>query len=120
MKKFIGILITMAICLSMFCVPVSAYSDVKDNAEAIQVLSDLGILDGFEDNTFRENDQLTRAQAAKVMCCLLGYSDAAMGNTSFTDVLSTHWASGYINLAQAARIIAGFGDGTFRPEEAVT
>ena len=54
MKKFIGILITMAICLSMFCVPVSAYSDVKDNAEAIQVLSDLGILDGFEDNTFRE------------------------------------------------------------------
>lgn len=120
MKKFVGILLTMAICLSMFCFPVSAYSDVKDNAEAIQVLSDLNILDGFEDGTFREDDQLTRAQAAKVMCCLLGYSDVAMGNTTFTDVPATHWASGYINTAQAARIIAGFGDGTFKPEQPVT
>lgn len=120
MKKFIGILLTITICLSMFCVPTFAYSDVKANSEAIQVLSDLNILDGFEDGTFREDEQLTRAQAAKVMCCLLGYSDVTTGNTSFTDVPSTHWASGYINAAQAAKIIVGFEDGAFRPEEPVT
>jgi len=38
----------------------------------------------------------------------------------FSDVPSSHWASEFIISLAARDIIAGFPDGTFRPEEPVT
>lgn len=119
MKKIISLFLTLVMCFTS--ISVMAYSDTTpETSISIKVLSDLGILDGFEDGTFREDETLTRAQATKIMCVLLGYDNVSSGNTEFSDVTATHWASGYINMAQAAKIIAGMGNGTFAPEEAVT
>ena len=45
-----------------------------------------------------------------------------MGNTKFADMNNEakKWASGYVNVAVSEDIIAGFEDGTFRPDEQVT
>jgi hypothetical protein len=44
----------------------------------------------------------------------------ASAQTSFNDVQSNYWASQFIQELSRREIIAGFPDGSFRPEEAVT
>ncbi|WP_254445304.1 S-layer homology domain-containing protein [Anabaena sp. UHCC 0204] len=44
----------------------------------------------------------------------------AFAQTSFNDVQSNYWASQFIQELSRREIIAGFPDGSFRPEEAVT
>ena len=125
MKKIIGLLLALCMTFTMF-IGVGAYSDVEKNtysSEAITILSNLGIFNGFEDGNFRPNDTVTRAQMAKIICQTLGYSEqaeASVGSTIFTDVPANHWASGYINVAQAQGIINGMGDDTFAPDAKVT
>ncbi len=47
-------------------------------------------------------------------------ANPAFAQTSFTDVQSNYWASQFIQELSKRNIIAGFPDGSFRPEEAVT
>ncbi|BCL37485.1 hypothetical protein NSMS1_39320 [Nostoc sp. MS1] len=42
------------------------------------------------------------------------------GGTAFTDVSTNYWAKGYIEALASQNIIAGFPDGTFKPNEPVT
>ncbi len=110
-------------CMLCMTTGVEAYSDVEENTytnEAVTVLSGLGILDGFEDGTFKPEESITRAQMAKVICRGLGYGEIGASETPFTDVSAEHWAAGYINTAYSLKIINGNGDGTFSPEDPVT
>lgn len=121
MKKILCFALTM--CMLLGTVGVSAYSDVKENTytnEAVTVLSDLGILHGFEDGTFKPDEIVTRAQMAKIICLCLGYDNLGVGETPFIDVPADHWAAGFINTTYGLKIIVGNGDGTFGPEDPVT
>ena len=119
MKKILCLILTLCLMLS-FVVSVSAYSDVAADADAIKVLSGIGILDGFEDGTFRPEENVTRAQMAKIICHTLGYGDLGKITTKFSDVPENHWAAGYIDVAYNIGIIKGYGDGTFGPEDEIT
>lgn len=125
MKKIIGLLLALCMTFTMF-IGVGAYSDVEKStysSEAITILSNLGVFNGFEDGSFKPNDTVTRAQMAKIICQTLGYGEQAessAGSTIFTDVPANHWASGYINVAQSLDIINGYGNGNFGPEDKVT
>lgn len=89
--------------------------------EAAAKLSELGIMAGYEDNTFKPQNTLTRGEAAAIIVRLLKLDDEITeGETMFADVPENHWASGYINEAVGNGIINGQGDGTFAPEEEVT
>lgn len=47
-------------------------ADIADYArEAVAYLSTYGIINGFDDNTFRPQESCTRAQAAKIICSML-------------------------------------------------
>ncbi len=124
LKKTLAVVLAFAMILSMGSV--FAYSDVEAGttvSEAVGILSNLDILTGYEDGTFRPEETVTRAQMAAIICRMLGYEDQAqssMGSTVFTDVDADHWASGYVNVAQAQGIINGMGDGTFAPNAKVT
>ncbi len=127
LKKTLAVVLAFAMILSMGAVSTfAAYSDVTAGtivSEAVDVLSGLKILTGFEDGTFKPEDTVTRAQMAAIICRTLGYEDQAqssMGSTVFTDVPASHWASGYINVAQAQQIINGYGNGQYGPEDLVT
>ena len=104
----------------------AAFPDIS-NAEvrtAAETLSVLGIVTGFEDGTFRPNAVLTRGQFAKMaIICLDAEERAALyqSYTVFPDVLSGHWAAGYVNAAvKESRILSGYPDGTFRPDASIS
>lgn len=125
MKKVLAILLCLVMCLSG--IEVFAYEDLKDieatdDIPVVDLVSALGIMEGFDDGTFRPDDTLTRGEAAAIMVRLLGLSERSVnpGETVFFDVDSKHWASGYIKRAKEEGIIAGMGDGTFDPEGVVT
>ena len=126
LKKTLAVVLAFAMILSMGLSSFAAYSDVTAGtlvSEAVEILSGLKILTGFEDGTFKPDETVTRAQMAAIICRTLGYEDQAKssaGSTIFNDVAADHWASGYINVAQSLQIINGYGDGNFGPEDQVT
>jgi len=78
-----------------------------------------GIISGFPDGSFHPSEGLTRAQAAVLVSKVSGQK-AKPGNSSFSDIDSSHWAATYINSAAAAKYITGFPDGSFHPDEILT
>ena len=126
LKKTLAVVLAFVMVLGMGAISTFAYSDVTPGTitdEAVSILSNLNILTGFEDGTFRPEETVTRAQMAAIICRTLGYesqAESSKGFTVFNDVAADHWASGYVNVAQAQGIINGYGDGNFGPEDQVT
>lgn len=122
LKKTVAIVIALAMVLSMGVTSFAAFSDVPSTvnyAEAVNVLANLGIINGYDDGTFRPDNTITRAEVATIVVNTLGLGETK-GATVFSDVPADHWAAGYINTAYGAGIISGMGDGTFAPGANVT
>lgn len=124
-NKFIGIILVFAVMIGV--TPVfAAYTDIDDSAtylEAAYRLSDLDILSGYEDGTFRPYESVTRAQVAKMIVCVMDKEDVAKTrgySSRFFDVPDGHWAVPYINYAAQNGILKGYADGSFGPEREVT
>ena len=98
-------------------------ADIKVDADVVDTLVALGVVEGFEDGSFQPNGTVTRAQMAKMIYVLrTGKSDASAYNddyTTFTDI-NGHWARGYIKYCQSLGIIAGKNATTFAPNATVT
>ncbi len=60
-----------------------------------------GVINGFEDKTFRAADPVTYEQAIKMIVCSLGYTSAA------TPTIPGDWSSGYIAKAMNLKITNG-------------
>lgn len=86
----------------------------------IEALSSQGVLNGFPDGTFRPNEPVTRAQFATIINTAFRLSNTAGTSIGFRDVPYTHWAANAISTAAANNLVAGFPDGTYRPEQPVT
>ena len=139
MKKLQNVT-ALVLVLALLCAPLSgfAFSDVSDagTMTAVSTLQSMGVIDGFPDGTFRPGTTLTRAQFCKMAVILLGVTDVSsyQNTTVFPDVRSGHWALGYVNAAVSntlqvggddaakveVKLISGFPDGTFRPDESIT
>ncbi|HET9493376.1 MAG TPA: S-layer homology domain-containing protein [Chloroflexia bacterium] len=99
------------------------YTDLseQDWADApVQYLTELGVVGGYPDGTFRPNNTVTRAQFAKMLVAAMQWTLQTPANPSFADVPASHWAYSYVETAAAHGVLAGYTDGTFRPEAGVT
>lgn len=77
------------------------------------------IIGGYGDGLFGPDDPVTRAQLTAMLNRALSLTyDVA--KPQFSDISSGYWAYADISAAKGARIVAGFPDGTFRPEKYVT
>ena len=98
-------------------------ADIKVDAEVVDTLVALGVVNGYDDGSFKPNGTVTRAEMAKMIYVLrTGKSDASAYNddkTSFTDI-NGHWARGYIKYCQSLGIIAGKSNTKFCPNDKVT
>lgn len=97
------------------------FTDMTNQAwytEAVATLANLGILTGYEDDTFRPNSNITRAEFAVICAKFDELADSSENN--FSDVTSAHWAYNAIISATEKGWIAGYPDGTFRPENRIT
>jgi len=122
LKKVIALVCVFALALTTVAFG-ATYADVPEDSayyEAVETLTKLGIVEG-DDNGYRPEDGVTRAEMAALIARIQGYGETARpaANTPFTDVPSSHWASGYIANAAGMGIINGYGDGTFGPEDPV-
>ncbi|MBD2868393.1 S-layer homology domain-containing protein [Paenibacillus arenilitoris] len=99
-------------------------SDVvgKPVQSAVEELSALGIIQGYEDGTFKPDNAITRAELAKIIVIATGNETAAslMQNVkpSYKDVKANAWYTGYINVATTKGIIQGY-NGNYRPSDNV-
>lgn len=122
-KKILALILAMTIFMTVPSFAAS-FSDVDMSTEAgqaIGVLSELGILSGMGDGTFSPNAPLTRAQFAKIAVCIMGKTNEAVVTTdAFSDVKSTDWYSGYVNVVAKEGIITGYPDGSFGADESIT
>lgn len=127
-KKLLSFLLTFAMVLSL-AIPVTFaadFSDVPTNYryyDAVQSLVARGIINGYEDGTFKPEATITRAEFAKMVIYAIGLGNMtqdASTVTGFPDVAPEHWAAGVIKIAYDLKIINGFDDGTFKPDENVT
>ncbi|MDD7537407.1 MAG: S-layer homology domain-containing protein, partial [Oscillospiraceae bacterium] len=97
----------------------NGYTDVKAGDwfnNAVSTLSNAGIINGYPDGTFRPNAPITRAEMAKVIAM---FAELNKDSAGFKDIAG-HWAEAYIKLAAGNGWIAGYPDGTFRPDQDIT
>lgn len=127
-KRVISAVIALALSVSSFAaVSASSFTDVADTAayaEAVEVLSALGIVPGYTDGTFKPEGEITRAEAATMIVGAMNLTEdakAAAGTSQFADVnTQANWATGYVNVGVAQGFISGMGDGSFAPQSNVT
>ena len=126
LKKVLALALALAMTLTFFAN--AAFTDDKsidaDCKVAVDTLVALGVLAGDPDGSFRPEDGLTRAEAAKIIYTIRnkGNADASgfTGQASkFTDI-ANHWAKGYIVYCESLGIVSGKNPTTFAPEDKVT
>ena len=98
------------------------YSDVNEGQwfnAAISTLSNAGILNGYNDGTFRPNGKITRAEFATMASRFFEYADTA-GDNPFSDVSEDSWYYKFVMAASEMGLINGYPDGTFGPGKLIT
>lgn len=130
MNKNLKKVISSVAALTMVASSVAAFAvdfpDVESTAsyaQAVQELSALDVISGYEDGTFGPDKLVTRAEITKMIVDALAErssAEASTESTKFADVSADHWAKGYINQGVADGFIAGMSDTEFDPDANVT
>lgn len=128
LKKVLSLVLCVAMMLSVMVMSTGAAFPDQDkiqNAEAVDMATALGIIDGYEDGTFRPAENIERGEAVKMISAMLnGGRDAVQETTvsSYTDVLGSAdaWANKYIEYCTAEGIVSGVGEDRFAPASDVT
>ena len=128
-KRVLSLALASVMLLGMMVVGSSAAFNDADkivNTKAATVTAGLGLFAGTTDGNFDPTGTVTRAQMAAVISKMVYGSevnaDSFKGQGKFSDTASFEggWAEGYINLCVNLGVVSGYGDGTFRPGNAVT
>ena len=125
MKKLLALVLALVMSLSLVTISNAAYADAADvdYAEAVDVLTEVGVFAGTDGNKFDPKAELTREQAAKIIAYLdLGEktAEALVGGNSFKDVAASRWSAGYIGYCAQAGYVNGVGNGNFDPTGKLT
>ena len=148
MKKIISVLLTIGLISSILPTGFAAkFSDVE-NSEAIDVISGIGLMEGFSDGTFLPDDNVTREAFAQIAAGIYKYGveDDKVAEWKqnffegvfeeielippeemnkeeselFWDVNAQGETYDAIKLVYEKGIMVGLGDGSFNPEGNVT
>ncbi len=97
-------------------------SNSNPSFSAIEYLRDEAIVEGFDDNTFRPEKEISRAAFTKIII-EAEFSATEIGNCDavpFSDTPASEWFTPYVCVAVRNDILNGFPDGTFRPGKSVS
>ena len=126
-KKVLALVLVVASLLSLATVASAAdYTDVTADdkyVEAIEVLSYLKVMEGYEDGSFKADKTITREEAAKVIAIFdNGSTDISTLYTSanpFADVKG-RWSESYVGYCYRMGIVKGPRPNMYDPKEFVT
>lgn len=136
LKKVLALVLAVVMIMGVVTVAsAKTYKDAdaeafKNYADAIDALSSLKILDGFEDETFKADGTLTRAQAAKIVAIVHNAATNGRIQSDIADLYSnaqnpfvdcnTSWALPYINYCRITGLADGMTATTYAPKREVT
>lgn len=87
----------------------------------IKEVNDYGVFQGDEEGNLHEEEYITRAEFAVVVCKILGLSPEGVSDEfDFEDVDDKHWAKEYIKTARKAGIISGRGGNKYDPDAKIS
>ena len=136
LKKVLALVLAVVMIMGVVSVAsAKTYTDVKSTdtyADAIDALSSLSILDGFEDGTFKTDGTLTRAQAAKIVAIV--HNAATNGKIKDQTAISAlysnaqnpfvdcnnSWALPFINYCRITGLADGMTATTYAPNRELT
>ena len=138
LKKVLALVLAVVMIMSVVTVAsAKTYKDAdkeayKTYADAIDALSSLKILDGFEDGEFKADRTFNRAQAAKIVAIV--HNAATNGKIKGQDAISalysnaqnpfvdcnTSWALPYINYCRITGLADGMNATTYAPKRELT
>ncbi|MBQ9974800.1 MAG: S-layer homology domain-containing protein [Oscillospiraceae bacterium] len=98
------------------------FNDVANDAwykEAVYYAVDNKIMSGYNAATFGPNDTLSRAMVVQVLYNKEG-QPAVSGAHKFPDVPATQWFNNAVTWGSAKKVVSGYGDGRFGPNDSVT
>lgn len=98
----------------------AAFNDISGHWAEKEILEmkNRGIIDGFEDGSFRPDAEITRAQFVKILSGAFQISEST--GSIFSDVPTEEWYAGYVYGALEAGVINGVSDTEFAPETEIT
>lgn len=113
---------------SSACIPAAKlrFADLSGHwaESSVSEASGCGIVDGFDDGTFRPNDPVTRAQFITMLVRAKGFDKSGPtvpASIVFADREAiSSWAAVAVSVAAQRGIVNGYEDRTFRPDELVT
>lgn len=99
----------------------SIFNDVPNGYWAksdIEKFVKIGYINGYEDNTFKPEGQITRAEFVKLVNRVFNLTEQS--DIKFTDVSSSDWYYNEVKVAAKNGYINGYEDNTFRPNNPIT
>ncbi len=88
-------------------------------ATYIKALCEKEIIAGYLDGTFKPNNNISRAEFAKIIVGALGLAEVKPATPTFADVPAANWAYGYVEAAAKSGLVKG-SDGKFRPNDSIS
>ncbi|MEA4814322.1 MAG: S-layer homology domain-containing protein [Oscillospiraceae bacterium] len=132
LKKVLSMALALAMALSLMTTAFAANPKASDltgydklgtgYTEAVDVMVALGVINGVSGDVQAQGN-VTREQAAKIVCTMLMGSDASQLSTTasyFSDVPASRWSAPYIAYCVEKGIVSGVGGGKFNPTGNVT
>ncbi|MGE6368821.1 S-layer homology domain-containing protein [Planococcus kocurii] len=119
-------LLSILLFFSTITTSASAAAPLKDVAtthwayQDIQSLLGKNVLTGYSNGTFKPEQDVTRAQAAKIIALAAGIEPLNPKTASYPDVATGHWAFGYIEALKKEGVIHGKGNGLYAPDDKLT
>ncbi len=102
--------------------PIVSFTDIKSSHwayDSVIYLSEKFILNGYFDGTFKPENNITRAEFAKIIVSATGSIDP-YALSSFKDINKDEWYYSYVSTAYSMGYITGYPDGSFRPNDNIT
>ncbi|EST55341.1 Middle cell wall protein [Brevibacillus panacihumi W25] len=128
MKKVVNSVLASALALT---VAPMAFAEEATQAPAMDAnmektvkrLEALGLVAGYGNGDYGVDKTITRAEFATLIVRARGLEQGAklaQFQSTFTDVRTTDWFSGFVNVASGQDIVKGFPDKSFKPQNQVT
>lgn len=89
--------------------------------DTVRIAAGAGYISGYDDNTIRAENYITKQEAAFIVSVISGYEpDSSYADTFADGALTDGWAKGAVGALAKNGIISGYEDGTFRGRNNIT
>lgn len=127
--KAITVMMIVTLTMGSINIVFAAFTDVSashSNYDAIKYVEGEGIVEGYDDGTFRPDITINRAEFTKIIIgarfsvseidgCIAKETEPTNEAVFFPDVPKSAWFAKYICVAKVNNVVKGYDDGTFKP-----